>query len=41
MEAMTLDQKIGQLFMVAAYSNQDAAHQIQIETLIKNMISAV
>ena len=35
MEAMTLDQKIGQLFMVAAYSNQDAAHQIQIETLIK------
>lgn len=35
MEVLTLDQKIGQLFMVDAYSNKDAAHQIQIETLIK------
>ncbi len=33
---MTLDQKIGQLFMVAAYSNKDAAHVQNIEGLIKN-----
>lgn len=33
---MTLDQKIGQLFMVPAYSNKDAAHVQQIEQLIKN-----
>ncbi len=32
---MTLDEKIGQLFMVAAYSNKDAAHQQSIERLIK------
>ena len=35
MQTMTLDQKIGQLFMVAAYSNKDATHQKEIETLIK------
>ena len=35
MAVMTLDQKIGQLFMVAAYSNKDAAHVKEIETLIK------
>ena len=35
MQVMTLDQKIGQLFMVAAYSNKDAAHVKEIETLIK------
>lgn len=35
MEAMTLEQKIGQLFMVDAYSNKESAHQIAIETLIK------
>lgn len=33
---MTLDQKIGQLFMVPAYSNKDAAHVQQIEQLIEN-----
>lgn len=35
MQTMTLDQKIGQLFMVAAYSNKDATHVKEIETLIK------
>ncbi|MBC8045740.1 MAG: serine hydrolase, partial [Fimbriimonadaceae bacterium] len=35
MKNMTLDEKIGQLFMVAAYSNKDAAHENQIEQLIK------
>lgn len=33
--AMTLDEKIGQLFMVAAYTNKNAEHQAQIESLIK------
>lgn len=32
---MTTDEKIGQLFMVAAYSNKDAAHENSIEQLIK------
>jgi beta-N-acetylhexosaminidase len=31
---LTLDEKIGQLFMVAAYSNKDSAHQASIESLI-------
>ncbi len=35
MANMTTDQKIGQLFMVAAYSNKDLAHQKEIETIIK------
>lgn len=35
MATMTLEDKIGQLFMVAAYSNKDAAHQTEIENLIK------
>src|SRR5690606_25356219 len=33
--AMTLEEKVGQLFVVAAYSNQDAAHETQIENLVK------
>lgn len=33
---MSLDQKIGQLYMVAAYSNKDAAHTIQTEDLVRN-----
>jgi beta-N-acetylhexosaminidase len=33
---MSLDEKIGQLFMVAAYSNKGADHTIQIENLITN-----
>ncbi|MEZ5014107.1 MAG: glycoside hydrolase family 3 N-terminal domain-containing protein [Chitinophagales bacterium] len=36
MESMTLDQKIGQLFMVAAYSNKDAAHVSSINKLISD-----
>ena len=35
MNTMTVDEKIGQLFMVAAYSNKDAANESQIEQLIK------
>jgi beta-glucosidase-like glycosyl hydrolase/CubicO group peptidase (beta-lactamase class C family) len=31
---MTFDQKVGQLFMVAAYSNKDEAHCLEIEKLI-------
>jgi hypothetical protein len=30
--AMTFDEKMGQLFMVAAYSNKDDAHYDAIET---------
>lgn len=32
---MTLDEKIGQLFMVAAYSNRDQNHQDEIDQLIE------
>ena len=32
--SMTPDQRLGQLFMVTAYSNKDAAHTRQIERLI-------
>uniref|UniRef100_UPI0039A61BE5 glycoside hydrolase family 3 protein n=1 Tax=Ornithobacterium rhinotracheale TaxID=28251 RepID=UPI0039A61BE5 len=31
---MTLDEKVGQLFMVAAYTNKDLAHEKEIEDLI-------
>lgn len=31
---MSFDQKVGQLFMVAAYSNKDEAHCLEIEKLI-------
>jgi len=34
MTAMTIDQKIGQLFMVQAYSNKDHKHKVSIENLI-------
>ena len=33
---MTLEEKIGQLFMIPAYSNSDNAHEKSIENLIKN-----
>ncbi|RZJ72795.1 glycoside hydrolase family 3 N-terminal domain-containing protein [Flavobacterium sp.] len=33
---MTIDEKIGQLFMVAAYSNKDTAHFNSVSRLIKN-----
>lgn len=32
--SMTIDEKIGQLFMIAAYSNKDESHQKAIEKLI-------
>ena len=32
---MTLDQKIGQLFMIAAYSNQSEAYEADIEKQIR------
>lgn len=35
MKTMSLDEKIGQLFMVAAYSNKDDSHTQYIENLIK------
>ncbi len=35
MATMSVDQKIGQLFMVAAYSNRDAEHQKFISDLIR------
>ena len=36
MKKLTPEQKMGQLFMVAAYSNKDKAHQDEITKLIKN-----
>jgi len=33
--SMTIDQKIGQLFMVQAYSNKDVKHKVTIANLIK------
>ncbi|MFI5171487.1 MAG: glycoside hydrolase family 3 N-terminal domain-containing protein [Chitinophagales bacterium] len=35
MATMSTDEKIGQLFMIPAYSNKDAAHVKEVETLIK------
>lgn len=35
-EAMSLEERIGQLFMVAAYSNRNDAHIQQIESLVRN-----
>lgn len=34
MNSMTIEQKIGQLFMVAAYSNKNAAHEAELRNLI-------
>src|SRR4051812_39491073 len=34
LETLTYKEKIGQLFMVDAYSNRDATHQAQIKALI-------
>lgn len=36
MQKLTVDQKIGQLFMLAAYSNKDKKHTDFIESAIKN-----
>ncbi|MGY6561715.1 MAG: glycoside hydrolase family 3 N-terminal domain-containing protein [Luteibaculaceae bacterium] len=35
LKTMSLEEKIGQLFMVAAYSNKDAAHQQSIAKLVE------
>lgn len=35
LKTMTLDEKIGQLFMVAAYSNKDSAHVNEITELVE------
>ena len=35
MKKLTIDQKIGQLFMLQAYSNKDKKHQVYIEKMIK------
>ncbi len=35
MRSMTIDEKIGQLFMIAAYSNRDSTHTNEITNLIK------
>lgn len=35
-EALSLDEKVGQLFVVATYSNRDEAHYAEIEKLVKN-----
>ncbi|MBC6607191.1 serine hydrolase [Hymenobacter sp. BT188] len=34
--SLTPDQRLGQLFMVAAYSNKDRKHVLQIEELVRN-----
>lgn len=34
-QSLSLEERIGQLFMVAAYSNKDAAHEREISNLIK------
>lgn len=36
LDAMTLEEKIAQFFMVASWPNKDEAHQQEIEDLIKN-----
>lgn len=35
MNNMSIDQKIGQLFMIAAYSNRDEKHEKEIEYIVK------
>ena len=35
LRAMTLDEKIGQLFMIAIYSNKDKEYQEKIEGIIR------
>ena len=35
-ESMSLDERVGQLFVVAAYSNRGAEHENEIENLVKN-----
>ncbi|MDY7395192.1 glycoside hydrolase family 3 N-terminal domain-containing protein [Aureibaculum sp. 2210JD6-5] len=35
MKTLTIDEKIGQLFMIPAYSNRDAQHEADVNALIK------
>lgn len=35
-QAMSLEEKVGQLFIVATYSNRDETHYLEIENLVKN-----
>lgn len=35
LDSMSMEEKIGQLFMVAAYSNKDASHEAAIEKLVR------
>ncbi|MDC3202455.1 hypothetical protein OAT54_01565, partial [Schleiferiaceae bacterium] len=35
LSAMSIDEKIGQLFMVAAYSNKGEDHQAELEKLVR------
>ncbi len=35
LDSMTLEEKVGQLFMIAAYSNKDEKHYAQIEKLVR------
>ncbi|MGV3696099.1 glycoside hydrolase family 3 N-terminal domain-containing protein [Flavobacterium sp.] len=40
--SMSFDEKVGQLFMVAAYSNKDAAHRLELEKLVgENKVGGV
>ncbi len=36
MAELSLDERIGQLFMVAAYSNKDVAHEKELQKLVEN-----
>ncbi len=36
LNAMSVEEKIGQLFMVAAYSNKDEGHQAELEKLVRD-----
>ena len=40
-DSMTLEEKVGQLFVVAAYSNRDAAHELEIEQLVKDKVRSL
>ena len=35
-DKMSMDERVGQLFMVAAYSNKDAEHEAEIEQLVRD-----
>ena len=35
LKTLSIDEKIGQLFMIPAYSNRDAKHQAEVAKLIK------